>query len=143
MKKGKKNSKQSEPDKLLVPLLSKKEANPLFIEKISSKAKEIVLLLVIDTKGMAGDFGFATSEIAVGNTLMQKMKLALGKRKKECNDVIEWGDTETKIEHLAQLHQVKEICLVKQENHFYETLVKKLKENLKGIEIEEVALPEE
>jgi hypothetical protein len=143
LKKEKKSSRQSNQEKVLVPLLSKRESNPLFIEKISSEAGGIVLLLVIDTKAMAGDFGFATGEIAVGNALMQKMKAALAKKKKECNDIIEWGDTSTKIEHLAQLHQVKKICLVKQGNHFYETLVKALKEKLEGVEVEETALPEE
>jgi len=121
-------------------LLSKREAEPAFIEAIASKAHEIILLLVIDTNAMSGEFGFATNEIAVGNALMQKIKATIGKKRKTCNDIIEWGDTATKLEHMAQLHNVDRICLVKQENHFYKSLVKDMKEKLKGTEIDEISL---
>jgi hypothetical protein len=126
--------------KVLVPLLSKREAETAFIEVVANKAHEIILLLVIDTNAMSGEFGFATNEIAVGNALMQKIKEAIGKKRKTCNDVIEWGDTTTKIEHMAQLYQVDKVYMVKQANHFYKTLVKDMKEKLKGIEIEEIKL---
>ena len=43
--------------KVLVPLLSKREAEPAFVETIASKAREIILLLVIDTNAMSGEFG--------------------------------------------------------------------------------------
>lgn len=147
MKKEKTNSKQSETrhfpnTKVLVPLLSKREAEPEFIEKIANKAKEITLLLVIDTNAMAGQFGFATNEIASGNALMQQAKTALGKKRKTCNDIIEWGDTATKIEHLAQLHQVDKIYVVKQDNKFFKDLLKNMKEKLGKTEIEEIELPE-
>ncbi len=146
MKKGKTSSRQSEKKekgmKVLVPLLSKREAEPGFIETIASKAKEIILLVVIDTKAMTGQFGFATNEIAAGNALMQQVKLALGKKRKTCNDVIEWGDTATKIEHLALLHQVNRIYVVRQDNQFFKKLLHDMREKLPGIEIEAVSLPE-
>jgi len=126
--------------KVLVPLLSKREAEPAFIQAIANKAHEIILLLVIDTHAMAGEFGFATNEIAVGNALMQKIKEAIGKKRKTCNDVIEWGDTATKIEHMAQLYHVDKVYVVKQENQFYKILVKDMKEKLPEIEIEEIRL---
>ena len=146
MKKEKTNTKPSEPrnfpdTKALVPLLSKREAEPGFIEKIAQGTKEITLLLVIDTHAMAGKFGFATNEIATGNALMQQVKTALGKKRKTCNDVIEWGDTATKIEHLAELQKANKIYLVEQENQFFKDLIKTLEETLPGIEIETVPLP--
>ena len=154
MKKEKTNSRQSEKSrgkkesapekrfgsKVLVPLLSKREAEPAFVQAVASKAHEIILLLVIDTNAMTGEFGFATNEIAVGNALMQKIKEAIGKKRKTCKDVIEWGDTATKIEHLAQLHHVNKLCLARQDNQFYRVLVKGLNERLSGIEIEEIKL---
>jgi len=127
--------------KILVPLLSKKEAMPLFIEAVAGMGKQIILLLVIDTNSMVGQFGFATGEIAAGNALMKEVKTAFGKKRKQCIDVIEWGDTATKIGHLALLHRVEKICIVKQNNQFYENLLNKLKENLQGMQIEEIALP--
>ena len=127
--------------KVLVPLLSKREAEPAFIKRAVSGAHEIILLLAIDTNAMAGQFGFATTEIASGNALMQKMKVEIGKKRKTCVDVIEWGDTETKIGHLALLDRVDRIYLVKQDNLFFKKLVKSLREKLEGVEIEEVQLP--
>jgi len=162
LKKGKTSSKQSKKTKpkaekssldvdrlerlkgikVLVPLLSKREAHPIFIEKIASRAREVILLLVIDTNAMVGQFGFATNEIAGGNHLMQQVKEALGKKRKTCNDVIEWGDTITKIEHLAELYHVDKIYMVRQDNQFFRKLLQDMRETLKEIEIEIVKLPE-
>jgi len=140
LKKEKSSSKPSE--KALVPLLSKREAEPGFVERVSGSAAEVILLLVIDTAAMAGQFGFAAGEIAQANALMQQVKIALAKKKKACDDVLEWGDTETKIEHFALLKDVKKIYLVEQDNHFFKKLVAELKEKLPKIEIETVKLPE-
>ncbi|MBN2067743.1 MAG: universal stress protein [Candidatus Diapherotrites archaeon] len=129
--------------KVLVPVLSQKEASPEFIERLSSKAKEIIVLLVIDTKAMSGQFGFAAGEIAHANALMQQLKEAIGKKKKTCEDLMEWGDTFTKIEHTAMLKQADKIILVWQDNQFFKKLLKDLKEKLPKIEIETVKLEEE
>jgi len=126
--------------KILVPLLSKREGEEGFIEAVAPGAGEIILLLVIDTSAMAGGFGFATGEIAVGNVLMQKVKTAFGKKRKTCNDIIEWGDTANKIEHLAQLNQVAKIFVVKQDNDFFKKLLNDMKEKLPKIEIHEIEL---
>ena len=126
--------------KILVPLLSKREGEEEFIEAVAPGAGEIILLLVIDTNAMAGGFGFAAGEIAVGNALMQHVKTAFGKKRKTCNDIIEWGDTANKIEHLAQFHRVKKIFVVKQDNDFFKKLLKNMKEKLQGIKIEEIEL---
>jgi len=128
--------------KVLVPLLSKREAEPGFISVVADKAEEVILLLVIDTNAMAGGFGFATNEIAVGNALMQKAKIALEKRKTSCSDIMEWGETANKIEHLAMLHRVDRIYIVRQDNQFFKKLLQDMREKLKGIEIETIRLPE-
>ena len=145
LKKEKTNTKQSEKfgKRVLIPLLSKKEASKEFVKKIAGEKGEIILLLVIDTGAMSGGFGFAAHEIAQGNLLMQKTKILLEKHKKKCNDVIEWGNTESKIEHLAQLQQVNKILLVQQESPAFGKLLREMKEKLKGIEIETVKVKEE
>jgi len=122
--------------RVLVPLLSKKEDREEFVEQFTSKAKEIILLIVIDTAAMSGQFGFAAGEIAQANILMQKMKAAIGKKRKTCEDIIEWGDTATKIEHLAMLRNVDKIYMVKQENQFSKKLLRELGEKLPKLEIE-------
>jgi len=128
--------------KVLVPLLSKREAEPAFVEAIAGKGHEITLLLVIDTNAMAGRFGFATGEIGMGNTLMQRLRAELGKKRKACNDIMEWGDTASKIEHIAQLYGIGRIYVVKQGNDYFRKLLADMKEKLAGIEIIEIALPE-
>lgn len=145
MKKGKSSSRQLSEKKgsiVLVPLLSQREAEKGFVEAIAAEAKQAVLLLVIDTAAMSGQFGFAAGEIAQANTLMQKVKAALAKRKVECDDIIEWGDTLTKIEHLALLRQAEKILLAKQDNQFFQKLLRELREKLPKVEIETVVLPE-
>ncbi len=127
--------------KILVPLLSKRESEEEFVATVAPGAGEIILLLVIDTHAMVGGFGFAAGEIAVGNALMQKVKTAFGKKRKTCNDIIEWGDTANKIEHLAELNQVAKIFVVKQDNDFFKKLLKDMKEKLPEIEIQEIELP--
>ena len=128
--------------KILVPLLSKRESEDTFIEAVAPGAGEIILLLVIDTHAMAGGFGFAAGEIAGGNALMQHVKTAFGKKRKTCKDIIEWGDTANKIEHLAELNQVEKIFVVKQDNDFFKKLLKDMREKLPGIKIEEIELQE-
>jgi hypothetical protein len=129
--------------RVLVPLLSKKEDSEEFVEMVTAKAKEIILLIVIDTAAMSGQFGFAAGEIAQANALMQKMKNAIGKKRKTCEDIIEWGDTATKIEHMAMLRQVDKIYLVKQDNQFSKKLLRELEEKLPKVEIEAAKLEEE
>jgi len=146
VKAGKKSIIDAEEEKpkgpkILVPLLSKRESEDEFVATVAHGAGEIILLLVIDTHAMAGGFGFATGEIAGGNVLMQKVKTAFGKKRKICNDIIEWGGTANKIEHLAELNQVAKIFVVKQDNDFFKKLLKDMKEKLPEIEIQEIELP--
>ena len=146
MKKEKSSSKQSKKQeglKVLVPLISKREADPAFIETVASGAREIILLLVIDTAAMSGQFGFAAGEISHANALMQEVKGAVGKKRKTCDDVIEWGDTLTKVEHFALLRNVDKLFLVEQDNQFFKKLLNDLKEKLPKVKIETIRLAEE
>lgn len=146
MKKGKSYSSQSDKKeecaRVLVPLLSHRESDGFFIEKISEGEGEIILLLVIDTKAMPGQFGFAANDIASGNQIMGEMRKALARKKRECCDVIEWGETANKIEHLAMLRNARKVFLVEQESQFFKKLVKELEEKLGKVEIVRVKLPE-
>ncbi|MDP2974429.1 MAG: hypothetical protein Q8N60_05230, partial [Candidatus Diapherotrites archaeon] len=70
-------------------------------------------------------------------------KNAIGKKRKTCEDIIEWGDTATKIEHLAMLRNVDKIYLVRQDNQFSKKMLRELGEKLPKLEIEEIKLEEE
>ncbi|MDD5148496.1 MAG: hypothetical protein PHH08_03455 [Candidatus ainarchaeum sp.] len=126
--------------RILIPILSKQESNAEFLEKIPNAAEEIFLLLVIDKGFMHGQFGFAASDIAAGNVLMQMLRKYFVKRRKKCFDIEEWGATENKIIQMAQLKLIDKIFLVKQNNLFYDELVEQLREK-SGSEIVEIGLP--
>jgi hypothetical protein len=117
--------------KILIPLISKEETSNAFIEKAVKGAKEIILLLVIDTNAMHNSFGFAASEIRQGNMLIEDLKYLLKKKKKHVEEIIEWGNTATKIIQLTKLKEIQAIVLKKQENHFFNELVEKLRKELR------------
>ena len=121
---------------VLIPLVSRKENNEEFLQKATENAKEVVLLLVIDQKEMVGRFGFAASEIMQGTALMEQAKKILEAKGKHVKDIEEWGNTETKIEHVAMLQKVDKVFLMQQDNEYFKSLLKHLKKNLeKKIEI--------
>ena len=121
--------------KIVIPLLSKQENNEDFLEKAVEGAKEIIVLLVIDTEAMPGQFGYAATEIRHGNMLIEEIKERLEEKKKQCNDIIEWGNTLTKIDHIARLQKADKIVLQKQENKFFKDLVKELKKEGQKVEV--------
>ncbi len=116
--------------RVLIPLVSKKENNELFLQKATEGAKEITLLLVIDKKEMVGQFGFAASEIMQGTALIEQIKKFLVEHGKRAKEIVEWGDTETKIEHIAILQKADKVFLLEQDNEYFKSLVKCLKKSL-------------
>jgi hypothetical protein len=126
--------------RVLIPILSKQESNTFFLEKIPKEADEIFLLLVIDTGFMPGRFGFAASDIAAGNVLMQLMRKFFIRRRRKCFDIEEWGNTERKILQIIHLKKISMVLLVKQNNEFYRGLVGQIQEQSKA-EIVEIELP--
>ncbi len=112
--------------KVLIPLLSKKENSEEFLKKASEKAKEVVVFLPVDTSGAATS-GFTMSEIAQGQRLLEEIKEKIGKMRKSCEGLLEWGDTSKNIDHIARLKGIERIALVKQDNEFFKELVKSLK----------------
>ncbi len=122
--------------KVLIPILSKKENDEKFIDAAVIGAKEITLLVVVDTSLTSGGYGFASSEISQGNALMNDIRAMVGKKKKTCDDVLEWGETITKIDHIARLREVDKVVLQKQDNKFYSDLIETLKKN--QVRVEEI-----
>jgi len=111
---------------VLIPVLSRKEDNEEFLKEATAKAKEILLLLVIDTKSSPSS-GFTASEIAQGQKIMDSVRERVGKMRKSCEELLEWGDTMTRIDHTAKLRRVDSIVLLREENQFFEELVEFLK----------------
>ncbi|MEK6941770.1 MAG: hypothetical protein AABW85_02855 [archaeon] len=119
---------------VLIPIISKKENNPEFLEKATQGQHHVFLLAIMDTGAVAKNFGFATSEIGHGNELIEEIKYTLKAKKIELSDVLEWGDTHQQIINYAKLKKTKKVALIKQENKYFKDLVKDLKEQ--GFEVE-------
>lgn len=127
---------------MLVPIVSGKENNTEFLQKAVENGKEIILLLVIDQRELIGQFGFAASGIKQGTALMEQIKAHLEAKGLHPKDIEEWGDTETKIEHIALLQRVDKVLLLEQDNEYFRNLVKQLGKKLSGkIEIFKVPEP--
>ena len=119
---------------VLIPIISKKENSPEFLEKATRGQKQVFLLAIMDTGALAKNFGFATSEIGHGSELIDEIKKTLAPKGIEANDVLEWGDTHQQIINYAKLKKTKKVALIKQENKYFKDLVKDLKEQ--GFEVE-------
>ncbi len=124
---------------VLVPLLSGKESDPVFVESITSKATKIILLQIVD-KGFMGTAGTAMGEVMHFRSVMNEVKRQIGLKKKTCEEVTEWGTTTKKILSLAILQKVDKVVLVKQNNKFFEEVVEALEKEKVNFEI--VNLPE-
>jgi hypothetical protein len=153
LKKGKKATGSSRKSKkpvqkrrtrALIPLISKKENNKELVGQACLGSDEVVVLLVVDTEAMPGQFGFAASDIGHGNGLMREVKMMVEQQGKECNDLMEWGDTETKVVHLIQLRGIDKVVLLKQDNQFFKKLVKSIGSQTKAsVELVKVAEEEQ
>ncbi len=128
---------------VLIPLLSKQENNPDFLNSATQGFDHVTLLAVIDRMEIVGRFGFMANEIRSASQSLEKIKTFLEAQGKMVDDVLEWGETEQKIEHIAALRDCAKIVLVKQENQYFKKLLKKLEEPGKcAVETVPIAIPE-
>ncbi len=111
--------------KVLIPLLSKQESNEEFIEKAVRKADEVFLLMVIEKQDSGS---LKAADISSSTHFLEEVKKIIGKKRKKCEEFTEWGETSTKIRNTAIINKVDKIALLKQENQYFEDLVKKLRE---------------
>jgi len=111
----------------LVPILSKQEWKPDFVNAVLQKADELVLLSVIDSSGLVGKFGFAATEIMQANKIMEGIEAELQKMKVKVECIVEWGSTLQKIDHTARLKKCDFVFLQRQEGKAFEELLHELK----------------
>lgn len=109
--------------KALVPILSKKEWQPGFVNKVLEKADELVLLSVIDSSELSGKFGFAATEIMQANRIMEGIEAELKKLNVKVESLVEWGSTLQKIDHIARLKKCDFVFLQKQAGKGFEELL--------------------
>ena len=111
--------------KILIPILSEKENDADFIEKASKGANEVILLVVVDPNPKE-KFGFAAGFLQKARGVMDSAKKTLGQKRKSVDDMVEWGDTQSKIINISLLRKVDKIVLHKQDNQYFNELLNRL-----------------
>lgn len=138
--------KKPEPEPVpavLIPILSKHEDNPDFLRSATEGFDNVVLLAVIDRTEIVGRFGFMANEIRSATQLVEKIRGFLENQDKLVEDLVEWGETNQKICHIAELKNCSKIVLAKQDNQYFRKLLKKLGEETKAkLEVVPIALEE-
>jgi hypothetical protein len=119
---------------VLAPLLSGKENSDGYLEAITSGAEKIILLQIVDREFM-NKTSTAMGEIMQFSTIMSEMKKKIGAKRKTCEEITEWGNTIKKILSIALIQEVDKVVLIKQDNKFFEEIVKELKKNKIKVEL--------
>ncbi|MCD6247402.1 MAG: universal stress protein [Candidatus Diapherotrites archaeon] len=120
---------------VLIPILTKLEANEEFLEKATKGMRKVTVLIVVDAS-LQETFGIAASSLAQAQQIAEQIKAKLGKKRKSCEVLLEWGSTAETIDRIARLRAVSKIALMKDENSFFRQIVKKLsKSSAYGLEI--------
>lgn len=128
--------------KVLVPLLTGKENNEDFVSAFTNKVDEVILLQIVD-KDFKDRTASAIGGMRITRVAMEEIKKIVGSKKKKCTEHIEWGSTLKKIHSIAILQKVDKVFLVKQENQFFEDILKELKKDKVAVEVIEVKDTEE
>lgn len=126
---------------ILVPLLSGKEDNPEFINAITAKGKKIILLQIVD-KEFLSKTSTAMGEVMQNHTLLTKVKKLIQSKKKNVEEVTEWGLTIKKILSIAILQKVDKVFLIKQNNQFFGDILKAMDKQKVSYEIIEIKTEE-
>lgn len=119
---------------VLLPILSEKENDDAFLEVALKGAAHVILLIVVDADSKQ-EFGFATSQIQKARKVLEEVKTAIGKKRKKSEDILEWGDTKSKIMNLALLRKVDKVTLKNQDNQYFKELVEALEKEKISVEV--------
>ncbi len=124
--------------KILVPLLSGRENDKLFIDALSKDAKEVVILQIVD-KQFLPKAGAAMGEVRQFRIVADELRKAIGAKRKKFVEMTEWGITIPKIVSTALFQKVDKVYLVKQNTQFFGEITDALDDN--KIKYELVELP--
>jgi hypothetical protein len=112
--------------KVLAPLLTGKENSSEYIEAITNKVDNVVLLQIIDKEFMRKTSA-AMSEVMHFHSLMDEVKKLIGAKRKSYEEITEWGKTTQKIFSIAVLQKVDKVVFVSQKNKFFDEILGVLK----------------
>ncbi len=112
---------------VLIPLLSKNENSAEFLDASLNGADSATVLLVIDKNSPHMEYGYGTSQISQGSSLMEEVKAEAEKRVGSCESILEWGSTEAKVINAAKMRKGRIVALMRSEHAEFERLVGILK----------------
>lgn len=110
---------------VLIPILTKLEANDEFLEKATKGMRKATVLIVVDAS-LQETFGIAASSLAQAQQIAEEIRTKLGKKRKSCDILLEWGPTAETIDRIARLRAVSKVVLIKNRDAFFKQIVKKL-----------------
>ncbi len=114
--------------KVLAPIISGKENSEDYINAISKGADKVIVLQIIDRDFM-NKTSAAMGEVMQFSTLLSDIKKKLGKKRKPCDEITEWGSTIKKILSISIIQKIDKVILVEQENEFFKEILNELKKN--------------
>ncbi len=124
--------------KILVPLLSGRENDKLFVDAVTKDVNEVVILQIID-KQFLPKAGSAMAEVRQFRIVADELRKAIGAKRKKFFEMSEWGITIPKIISTAKFQKVDKVFLVKQTTQFFAEITDALSDN--KIKYELVELP--
>ena len=124
--------------KILVPVLSGRENDKLFIDSFKKEVTEVVILQIVD-KQFLPKAGSAMAEVRQLRIVADSLKKTLGSKKKKYFEMTEWGITIPKIISTAKFQKVDKVFLIKQSTQFFDEIIDALNDN--EIKYELVDLP--
>lgn len=127
--------------KILIPLLSGRENDSLFINSIDKSVKEVIVLQIVD-KQFLPKVGSVIGEVGHFRMVADDLKKALVFKKKKLFEMTEWGVTIPKIISIALLQKIDYVLLVKQNTQFFEEVVSELKSKRIRVVLVELPVPE-
>ena len=127
--------------KILIPLLSGRENDSIFINSIDKSVKEVIVLQIVD-KQFLPKVGSVIGEVGHFRMVADDLKKALVFKKKKLFEMTEWGVTIPKIISIALLQKIDYVLLVKQDTQFFEEVVSELKSKRIRVVLVELPVPE-
>jgi hypothetical protein len=124
---------------ILLPVLTGKENDKLFLQRVTKDTSRAVVVYIIDSdRTSETTFGDFTTEVQKGETLLDEIESVLTKRKIATKLYSEWGATMDKLDNIARVEQVDAIVVMDDHRKETQNFIKKMKRKLAGIEVEVV-----
>lgn len=110
----------------LIPIIiSNQDASTYFAKIIPKEIKKITILIVVDS-AIQKTSADAANFLAEAQQSAESLRAILGRKRKTCEVIVEWGDIYNKIDRTARLKGIQKIYLLEQESKDFDAIFKEL-----------------